>query len=316
MANSIDPKDAVRETEQNAAASELAGYLTSGHLALLLGAGVSHDIKLPEWIELVRACEDASGVERDVVGESSQDLMRRLDDVRAAAGDDLAFFQLIHDQLYSSILAEAEGVRGYPDTLLTSPMLIALGALVMSSVRGSVADVLTLNFDDVLEWYLHLHGFKTQVVESLPRLMGADVDVRIHHFHGYLPLMNSTRRSQWLVLTYQQLLDRISEDAGKPWQVLIASQLQTKVLLAVGTSMNDTDVDILLKRAHDIVGNGRPLGYVLGREISTSRKRSLRSLGMVPVSFEEYSDIPAFILRVCQLAASGNVETIELDRGL
>src|ERR1035437_7294833 len=55
-------------------------------------------------------------------------------------------------------------------SILRNDLLIALGALLMGSKRGSVTEVLNVNCDDVLNWYLALHGFDTQVVTRLPSL--------------------------------------------------------------------------------------------------------------------------------------------------
>jgi hypothetical protein len=301
-----DPKvaAAIADVKRESAAAELAGYLRKGQLALLLGAGVSQGLGLPNWARLVELCEEACSITPDL----SLDLMKRMDVVRRSRKKSGDFNELVHKALYSSM----GGTQSYPDSLLQNRMLIALGALVMSSVRGSVTDVLTLNFDDVLDWYLHLHGFKTQVVTDLPTLVSASVDVRILHLHGFLPLSPRFEASEWLVLTYDDLAKRLSPSGGA-WQTAISAMLQGKILVSVGTSMNDMDIDVQIRHAHELVDGKRPTGYILNREISEDQAEAMEEWGLVPVSFENYEDVPEFLLNVCQRAANDDVKGVRLS---
>lgn len=285
---------AVRDANREVAAARLAGYLRSGQLSLYLGAGVSQGMGLPSWQDLVERCERAAGVTPD----GSADLMRRMDTVRRRVEGLSKFKTLVRDNLYADLAA----TNSYPDELLINRMLIALGALVMSSVRGSVTDVFTLNFDDVLDWYLHLHGFKTQVVTELPELISAQTDVRILHVHGFVPLTTEFTASEWLILTHDQLVERLTDHA-KPWPIAISSMLQSKIMLAVGTSMNDIDMDVLVKRAHAFVGGARPVGFVLCKGLTEDRAEALAEWGIECVAFDEFEEIPEFLLGVCRRAA-------------
>lgn len=279
----------------------LAGALSQGTISLVLGAGASYGMGLPSWGKLVTEVEGLSGVAVGPEEASSEELMRRMDVARRHLGDPATFLETVHSALYGS--SGHLGLGTYPDELLENRMLIALGALVMSSIRGSVTDVYTLNFDDVLDWYLHLHGFRTQVVSELPALLNGDVDVRIHHFHGFLPLNEQYERSDWLVLSRQQLVDRLAEPTSSPWSATMGAQFLSKTILFVGTSMSDMDIDVILRRTATLVMGERPLGFALGTEISDDRQAELLETSVVPVSFSRHADIPQFLLEVCQLAA-------------
>ncbi|GAA3833472.1 SIR2 family protein [Nocardioides panacisoli] len=282
------------------AASMLATELRTGQLTLVLGAGVSRGMGLPPWGELVVALETNAETSIGSPDANADELMRRTDVVRRAVGDSEKFLDAVHAALY-------EGARllgsQYPEVMLESPMLIALGALVMSSRRGSVTDVFTLNFDDVLDWYLHLHGFRTQIVSELPVLFRGDVDVRIHHFHGFLPLMSTYDRSRWLVLTHQQFVRRLAEPTSSPWSAVMGAEFLSKTVLFVGTSMSDLDVDVILSRTADLVGGSRPLGFVVGTNVPDDRIADLEERGLVPVSLPTRDDVPRFLLSICQKAA-------------
>lgn len=296
-----DPTTIVNNAEKQRAQHQLAGHLRRGELTLLLGAGVSKGLNLPNFKELVESCERDLGID-----PLESELFQRMDEVRrtyeGGATDPSVpgFLAFIRKHLYPGAIA---GGGNYPPSLLQQEMLIALGAIVMSSVRGSVADVLTLNFDDVLDWYLQLHGFRTQVVTELPTWLRGDVDVHIHHIHGFLPLTGEWEPSDWLLLTYDQLVERLTHDNGDPWPTLIGSLIQSKILLAVGTSMNDIDIDIVLRRAQRYSVDGVNRGFVLGCQLTDAAKAKCLRFGLTPVSLETYEEIPRFILGVCQEAA-------------
>lgn len=296
----VDPLRVIDGGERNRALRQLAGHLRRGELVLLLGAGVSQGLDLPAWRTLVERCEGALGLE-----VSERDLMHRIDDVHERYRDKHGterrdFLNFVRERLYP----EQFVLRGsYPRSILQKEMLIALGALVMSSVRGSVTDVLTLNFDDVLDWYLRLHGFRTQVVRDLPIMMRGDVDVHIHHIHGFLPLMAVWEPSDWLLLSYDQLVERLSEDSGAAWPTLIGSLFQSKVILAVGTSMADVDVHMMLRRAQRKETRPVSRGFVVDSRMSDEDRRKCHRFGLVPISVETYEDVPRFLLGICQEAA-------------
>ncbi|MGH9277372.1 MAG: SIR2 family protein [Acidimicrobiales bacterium] len=292
--------------EEWLAAQFLGSLLRDGELFLLLGAGVSAGIGLPSWSELVEQCEAAVGIAYTGPSRSADDLMRAIDSVARElkkAGRDATDLQVVvREALYNNNLRTAEG---YGNEIIANPLLIALGALVMSSARGSVADVFTLNFDDLLEWYLHLHGFRTQVVSNFPVPLRGDRDVTVFHLHGFVPLVESAyQHSDWLVLSHSQLVARLASGYDQPWPTLLSSRLMSKRFLAVGTSMRDMDIDVLLTRARQMVGANSKLGVVVMADISDDRKSALLDLGVVPVDLGDFKKIPEFLLEVCRNAAA------------
>jgi hypothetical protein len=295
------PADAVRY---------LAGYLQRGALTLVLGAGVSRGLGLPVWGELVQKSETSVGIPplpTDRV--DSTQLMTRMDAVKRVCQGD--FLQLVRSNLYPSEYLKS---GKYPLDIIYQPMLIALGAIIMSSRRGSVADVFTLNFDDVLDWYLHLHGFSTQIVSAMPALLSGAVDTRIHHFHGFLPLVEEASghhpgfdRSRSIVLTRDDLVQRLAETPYAPWPTFISAQLLSKTFLFVGTSMSDMDLAVLLRRALPLVTD-REVGFALvaTHDATDNMKADLHASHIVPVVVGDYTEIPEFLLEICQIASRGN----------
>lgn len=287
------------------AARMLGGSLFRGEITLLLGAGVSSGSHLPSWGDLVAGCEDEMGFPKVAEDRDPVKLMEAMEDVQAAVVADSAlptghFAGLVRNNLYPKEMLAA---GKYPDELLSDMMLIALGAMVMPCSRGSVADVITMNFDDVLEWYLEMHGFRTQSVVNLPESIRSDVDVRVLHAHGFLPLHSDIPATDWLVLTRREFVRRIAGTSGKAWPRFITNVLSTKVLLAVGTSMADLDVHVHLEEAVAERGTSNPIGYVVNKSFTEGEKRNLLGWGLVPVSIGSYEEIPHFLLEVCRYAA-------------
>lgn len=276
----------------------LATLLSSGQLSLFLGAGVSFDLKLPDWASLVAACEVRASLPIGS-GVSAPELMTRMDAVQAALGT-RAFAQAVREELYP---ADYRARHTYPDEIIRSHMLIALGAMVMSSSRGSISDVLTLNFDDVLEWYLHLHGFRVQSIAEVPALAANGADVRIFHYHGFAPLTQVAPASRDLIFAYNEYESRKAEDAGSPWPTILNHLLMTKSVLFVGTSLIDEDIHLILENAKPYVFGDRPLGFLVTAELEDADVLRIRQFGIVPVVLDSYESIPEFLLSVCRVAA-------------
>lgn len=286
------------------AAQHLAELLSLKELTLLIGAGVSASAGLPDWQKLVEGCEAELGLDSPP-DRSATELMRAIDRVERQlkkSGLPLEIGGLVRQNLYTD---EQLSANTYPLDILSNRMLIALGALVMASARGSIGDIITLNFDDLLEWYLHLHGFRTQVISEFPVDLRGNVDVAVFHPHGFAPLVTEAHEgSDWLVLSYQDLVKRLAAGAEEPWPTLLASRFMTKRILIVGTSMSDLDIDVILARARAVKRHSGPLGYYVAKGISADRAEELIEANIVPVSLESYDAIPDFLLKICQLAAA------------
>ena len=289
------------------AAEYLSDLLLRRELLLLLGTGVSASVGLPGWEELVSHCESSVGFVPHTGGpRTSDELMRTVDRVHRELANKSkdpsgAFEQLVREGLYSDPM-RASGT--YTTDVIEHRLLIALGALVMASARGSIADVFTLNFDDLLEWYLHLHGYRTQVVSDFPVELRGDVDLTVFHLHGFVPLLEHVYpTSDWLVLSHTQLVARLAGGHDAPWPTLLSSRFLSKSFLAIGTSMRDLDIDVLLTRALKARGGDAPLGFVVDAGIGRDRVAELLDLGVVPVEMAGYDAIPDFLLSVCQRAA-------------
>lgn len=275
-----------------------AEHLRGGTLCLAIGAGASAPLGFPTWEGLLRRCmADQSLPLSSTLG---------LDLSASVLGDHcrrnrIDLRDVVHAALY-------QGGALSPQALTSSPRLAALGALLMGSRRGSVQTVITFNYDSLLEEYLRLYGYDSRAVSALPSLHGAE-DVTVFHPHGYLPSDPSLgARSETIVLT-RESFNQILGDPASSWVALLRHLIRTKILLLIGISV-------------DSVAEG-PLGTLLQFEAPALRHRGpsaiwltvdsfdaayvpvLRNQNVAAVRLPDFESIDDFLLRTCQVAASG-----------
>lgn len=286
---------------------DLAKYLRSGSLSLSLGSGISEGLGLPLWPELVERCLKKTNILKSTAltetlpaGASNKDLCNLIDGVESAFGEpDLGHNQdyrtLVHDCLF-------DGVAEYGLEILRKDLLIALGALLMGSNRGSIKEVFNFNFDDVLNWYLRLHGFDTKIITVLPTLHRA-ADVTLYHPNGYLPkVMKLTESSDFLIFSQHSYDDRLEAGYWDAWTYLFRTALMHRVMLFVGLSGEDQTFGPSLVGIKKKVKD-RPTGFWMfgpGAEEGTITNLSLRNI--MPLCFDSYDDYPKFLLAICQEA--------------
>ncbi len=280
--------------DTDAAAIRLAHHLREGELALIIGAGASRGVGLPLWSELVQECVKRGGIPSRAVDSSTpnSDLRSLMEEIeQSRTGDE--YRSLVREALYAGV--------EYTDAIIRERLLIAFGALLMGSRRGKIRVVINFNFDDVLEWYLGLHGFETQVVPKLPALI-RETDVVIYHPHGFLPKeRDSGSASQFLVLSQYSYDERLGSDRD-PWLAFTKDTLLGKVGLFVGLSGDDPTLGPTLVDVKRRIGSDRPTGFWLfgptDCDLGEFERRNI-----VPVRLGNYDEIASFLLRVCQIAS-------------
>lgn len=282
--------------------SDLGEALKLELLCLMVGAGASDELELPPWHELVAYCctnAPTPTESSDIDEKSSGDqLLLRMATVRDLfRGDDDAYLDLVERGLYANW--QNPKVTQAPD------LMRATAALVMGSVRGRINSIINFNFDSLLEWYLSLHGYVTQVIEDVPRGL-VNADVRIFHPHGYLPLQDSLGQRSPMILFDKETYEKRMADRADAWMDVFRFLLGTHVFLAVGLSGRDPMVSLVVaaakyqRRADD----PRPLGFwfykrgSLGADYETDLRKKA-----VLVPCDSYEEISQTLFQVAQRAA-------------
>jgi hypothetical protein len=280
----------------------LSNYLFEGELALVLGSGVSKPFGFPFWWELVH------GVVVEHYGESSIDehtpadkLKEAIDEIERDIRSAKKYNELVKKVLYKNVNYRNTGA------FVRNELLISLGALMMGSRRGSIKNVITYNYDDLLEWYLGLHGFDVGVIHD-PRSLTSNSDVTIYHPHGFLPLQSREMSKNKIILSDTSFIDR--EKKAKPddtlWNTILDRLFIEKVFIFIGISKNDASIQSRishvyrnhLKKEHVVVF----WFCIQDEEMGTSEIKNNTEHGIVPIVVKNAGLIPSYLLDICQNA--------------
>jgi len=280
------------------AVQAIARELREGTIALFLGAGVSVSMGLPDCAALVQLCREDAKLPA-LPSPLTSELMRRgMEEVEKTLSDGTRYRELVANCLYRNVRGE--------DHMLSQPLLIALGALTMKSRRGSVREVVTFNFDDVLERYLHLHGVVHHSIWRL-RALRPEADVNVYHPNGYLPFCEESGDPSDRLFFSQYSYDERTGDPLDPWKPFTDNLFVTKVMLFVGLSCHDPVLGAWLVSVQKETEPQRPTGFwLLGPDDDDPRSEEfLMPRNVAPIRLKSYNDYPRFLLRVCQEAARG-----------
>lgn len=299
----VVPLDAPpNQFDEAQAIKALVAALRYGYLTLFIGAGVSQSAsgKFPGWLTLAGRCCNEVGVEfkEDIAKTSNEYVRKKMFEVRSTFTDLKKYLVLVEKSLYADV--------EYNHTLMAKGLLIALGSLVMSSVRGAARAVVTYNYDDLLEWYLDFHGFRTQAVSDVPEL-NMRTDVTVYHPHGFLPKLAKYKaaRTKTVILDEASYKERATDD-NHPWNELQRTLLASNLGLFVGTSGDDPQVTSLCWRVYNkVIEKRRVLGFIFLRGAADKAADiHHHDNGLVPIYYSQHSDLPGKLLDITRTAAS------------
>ena len=300
--------------EQSHASEYLAEGLREGTIVLFLGAGASKSFGLPGWVELVSELRVATGLSAIVSKTKSKskskskmaygadELQRFADEVLdQLSNDEGRLIELIQEVLYKNLIALETA------SIFANRLLIAVTALLMGSRRGHIKRVVTLNYDNLLQWFLSVYGFTVRTVYSLPQLEGSE-DVRIYHPHGYIPLKSSNEEcSNFVILGLSSVHLRLGKTVDT-WLEMIRHLLLSGTCLFVGMSpetLSDRAIGPLLQTCGLQCREDRPLGFwLLKGELEAGKRAEYQRNNIIPVEFPDYEKLADFLLDVCK--AAGN----------
>lgn len=275
----------------------LSENLKDGTLILFLGAGTSKGFGLPNWLELVNMMRNDVGLTPLDNSATADDLQHGADEVKDKLADTQKLIELICKHLYPN-----------PDELIDSNvfdnhLLVAMSALLMGSKRGHVTRVVTLNYDNMLEWFLSIFGFLVKTIYELPELEGAE-DVRIYHPHGFIPHpKTASKKSDFVILGMQSANMRLGT-IGDPWFEMVRHLLNTGVCLFIGMSSNslsDRALAPLFATSGELHKGIRPLGiWILKDPITAAKEAEFQRNNIVPIVIPDVKDISEFLLKICQ----------------
>jgi hypothetical protein len=284
--------------EEDTLIKYLARQLNTGRLALILGAGISTALNLPDWPTLLTNLYATKGIPPP----AGYDLTRQAENFRSVffKNDTTAFLRAVHSTLYDGVSIDYE-------KMLKNATLGALGALVMASHRGSASEVITFNWDDLLELYLEYHGFVTLPVSSEKHWAGS-ADVTILHPHGFLPFDLNRGTSDDIVFDMMSYGESIGKE-DRPWRQRLLSIMRSRTCLFIGLSGNDHNLNSLLMTCKPQHASLNENTLYWGVSFTTSTESIVTTFwedrDIYCKTISDYDkDLPDFLFKICQQAAS------------
>lgn len=250
----------------------LKGLNRKGKLSIFLGAGISVSCGLPDWETLLISLSEVT----DSWEAHYADYDNVANIARDAFGD--KFNSVVADCLYK------EGLE------------ISESALAIA--RSGVKSLVCFNFDDVMEEIYQSECIRHSVVLNGEKFSLNNDHVTIFHPHGYLGRFDSKEEQQRseIVLSKSDY-EGLYQQHYCLTNLIQLSMLMTKTVLFVGMSMTDPNIIRLLIKAreagvwnwHYALMKAEDEDYVKGQV------KRLRAIGVDPVWYKEYCDIPRII---------------------
>jgi hypothetical protein len=279
--------------------SLLSPYLNQGALSLMLGAGASSGFGLPSWYNLVKSCSEEVNPSFSFPSKcTNEELKSIMEDVKRKNSS--TYIELIGRKLYDGV--------NFDFKLASKDLLIAITSLIIGRSRGHVRNVLSYNFDDILEWYLKFNGLKFKVT-TFEQLLFSNQDIEVLHLHGYIPHDEKFGfPSNEVVFSKKEFEDRKVGDSY--WKDLMYDFFRRNMFLAVGLSPGSLLDDICpylryLNKWYkkENLNRGHPYGVAFltpGKESDDSLELLIED-GIIPCIIE-IPNIPDAIFKIAQEA--------------
>ena len=325
---------------------EASDIVSQGNNVLFLGAGVSMSAKMPSWstllknllgeVKMLKGDSLKAFTELDThvyseCGDSNLIMARYLETAIKLSDKNADYMQLIQKNLYS---------KEHSSDLLTDLALVVKGR--------KVDEVITYNFDDILEQELINNGLKdSKHFTSIAR--DAEVtdhnNLPIYHVHGIIPEHGNTVDT--VVFSEAEYHDRY-RNAYHWSNIEQLHALMRKHCFFVGLSMQDPNLRRLLDIARRMNSTDKPSHYaILQRKqqekyclsdqackyiqvsqslIDKKKQKDIydlnytvlediyRELGVNVIWYESHEEIPVLIEQIFGVKRILSVSTIELKQ--
>jgi len=269
----------------------LARQLVAGRIALVLGAGTSSHFGLPDWRKLIANLYARHG---DVPPD-------KRDSIQAEE-----FRHKYHSRNPDSFLAEVketlyDGVSVGFDQMMSHYTLSGILSMLLAAGVGSRTEVVTFNWDNLLEKYLSLHG-RVVVPVYEEKHWAQSADVTIFHPHGYLPYKDDTTRSEKVVFDQFSYDEIMGSDTI--WKHVLLGLFRTRTCVLIGLSGDDPNLSALLLRVKDQHASfgASTLFWAVTFTTKEASREAWEERGVYPVVLGDYTDLPPRLFDITQSA--------------
>lgn len=266
--------------------SFLAEQLKSGCLSLVLGAGVSVAFKLPDWNKLIVHMEELMSKKcpPTITGN-----MEKAEWLKEQCNDEAEYIEFVRQALYK------DGKAFDMSSMSTNTTLNAIYSLSSNSKRGAVKNILTFNFDNILEIYLKHYG-RVVSTHANGNKYNEESDVNIYHMHGYLPNPNTKEECSKHIIFDKKSYDDVKDYTFWEWYPKVADLLRTNTCIFIGLSGEDENMDRFLKdtkKNHANIETGDLYwGVSFLRDPKPDILEKWEEWGIYPIVITDFSQIP------------------------
>ena len=283
----------------NVAKRAISELLTDSRVALILGAGASVSFKLPQWDELLDSVESTLNSER-VSFSNITDEKARAQKIKEVLfnNDSGEFIDAVRSALY----------QGYDPTfekLSQNSALSSLASIVLAGSKYDRFNIITFNFDDVMELYLRFHGHSAYAVTEHNTWADFGASVNIYHIHGYLPFFD-TNSSKNIVLDE----DSFNAISDSKWDARIKPILLENFCIFFGLSGDDTHLIDLMEdtEANHILANNNPShfwGIRLNCGGTANEGEKWAKWGIANIEFDSWLEAYSYLFSISQISSFG-----------
>jgi hypothetical protein len=220
------------------AIKKVEAYLTkTDRLTIVLGAGTSRFYNLDDWNTLLKKLYEIT--RKGKVSGSNLDLEF---EILKSFNDNLSLAQYIIDDPKVATLEELRKSLYHKIDLSTPSNLHS--EIINLINRGKKIDVITFNFDGILEHFLDENGLKYTSSYGQHLSHSSDL-VNIYHVHGYLPISGKITDEIALTFSEKQYIAQYNDVYSWQNQVQLAHYSNNPCIF-IGLSFSDPNQKKLL----------------------------------------------------------------------
>ena len=285
----------------------LADCLHDGKITLFLGAGVSFAFGLPGWKDLVNRILNKAKLNKLPDDCNTDQIYQGIEDAVCIIGEQ-AVRNEVKIALYQTVNLDELNI-------FQNKLLLTMLSLLLGKRRGNIRQVVTYNYDSMLEWFLVKFGLDVKCIYILPEIEGNE-DVRIYHPHGFRPhpTMSEWADSDEILFRKKDAYSRI--ESTNLWKYKSKDLLNSSIALFIGLSPNslkDFAIAPLINECSKIRDENIPIGFwfMSKKEMSNNIKCDFKEMAIIPIlvdSFDEiilvdsFDEINDFLFEICKMS--------------
>ena len=271
------------------------------NISFFLGAGVSIASGLPGWNTLLERMLHDKNFHNHLNGEDLNKISNNCGSSSIVLG---RFIKSYYESHYQEKLSKRQFIDIIHNALykdfnkdFTSPLIIQLTKLIKT---GNIAEIITYNFDNILETYLEKEKIKYYPVFNNNAPQAGLLP--IYHVHGFIPMGKGGIDTPMPVLSEEQYHE-VYANAYNWGNVEQLHALNRTTCFFVGLSMNDPNLRRILEISHNEAADQTRHYVFLARQqnFDTEKKckcfqyvqaEIFKNLGLNVIWYDKYEELP------------------------